>query len=803
MRRVLFALLMILAGARYAEAQGTIYNLSPPAPNAQLRVCPSPDNGYPCPVTAAIFSDVGLTQSIPQPVQLGPSGFATFYIASGTYVIQLSGPGYNSSNRQTVSIGGGGSGTGFPVTTPVTVGNGGSITTTGTGTITATSGGNAASTMAVVQALGTASGGTLVGAYLMLPTETPASLVDYSIGGVGAATGTVGTAPTIVSVTGGINCTGNGAVILPAALNSNGAKPALTMYVYASINTTAAASFSNSGGTVYGALIAGNGGGALSNNIDLLLSNQFNGIVNQAGGAQILLESNNSFGAGAMASSFNGTGSIAMSISGSGTALSVNGISVTDCALASGLCTIDIHSNQTTGAYQLCGTAAGSGLGSQSYLIGKEYVALFFSANLTAGQIKAVDSIIANYMTSRGVAPAYGVQPGDTTDNILLVGDSITGSNGVATPWSSFIFTASAPFTLGNITNNGMPALTANAIRQSLPMDTCVYVRPAAARSIVHLWAGTNDIAVSARTAAQTWADLAASAGLIKKLCPGNPRIVVATMLSRASNDTGKNALNALIRQNWRVAGFDGLNDIAADALLGADGASAGSGFQGDGIHPNQAAYANNVSMAAQREINSLVGNTDFSTGNTYAATTTAAIATTAGSEATNTVTITVASGAPPQGACVVIAGVTPAGYNSPTTTGQLPCWHVLTSNGTTSFTYFNPTSGLGAISVQGTVLTPQELDVDEYATLGGAAAAPSHVLQSCIGRTGQPIFRRVTNTNASPWVITPIISTETINGGATFTTPAAAATNNPIIRLEPILTSAPAAGCTWKADIQ
>src|SRR4029077_120025 len=224
---------------------------------------------------------------------------------------------------------------------------------------------------------------------------------------------------------------------------------------------------------------------------------------------------------------------------------------------------------------------------------------------------------------------------------------------------------------------------------------------------------------------------------------------------------------------------------------------------QGDGIHPNQSAYANNVSMAAQREINSLVGNTDFSTGNTYTTTTTAAIATTAVVEVTNTVTVTVGSGAPPQGACVVIAGVTPAGFNSPTTTGQLPCWHVLTSNGTTSFTYFNPTTALGTASVQGTVLTPQELDVDEYATLGGSPAAPGHVRQSCMGRTGQPIFRRVTNTNASPWVITPIVSTETINGGATFTTPAAAATNNPIIRLEPILTSATAAGCTWKADIQ
>jgi hypothetical protein len=128
LKRTLFVILMVLAFAGYAEAQGTIYNLSPPAPNAQLRVCPSPDNGYPCPVTAAIFSDVGLTQSIAQPVQLGPSGFATFYIASGTYVIQLSGPGYGAGNRQTVTIGGGGGG--FPVTSAAAVGTGGSISVT-------------------------------------------------------------------------------------------------------------------------------------------------------------------------------------------------------------------------------------------------------------------------------------------------------------------------------------------------------------------------------------------------------------------------------------------------------------------------------------------------------------------------------------------------------------------------------------------------------------------------------------------------------------------------------------------------
>ena len=107
MRKILPALFFLLAPS-YSAAQGVLYQLSPPAPNARVLVCPSPDNGYPCPVTANIFSDSGLTQAISQPVSLGSSGFFSFYISAGTYTIQLTGPGYNSSNRQVVSISGGG-----------------------------------------------------------------------------------------------------------------------------------------------------------------------------------------------------------------------------------------------------------------------------------------------------------------------------------------------------------------------------------------------------------------------------------------------------------------------------------------------------------------------------------------------------------------------------------------------------------------------------------------------------------------------------------------------------------------------
>jgi hypothetical protein len=116
MKKILLTLFLLLLGAGYAEAQGTLYQLSPAAPNAQVLVCPSPDNGYPCPAPAAIFSNAGLTTSVPQPVQLGSSGFFSFYIASGTYTIQLLGPGYNSGNRQVVTIGSSSGGGITPVT---------------------------------------------------------------------------------------------------------------------------------------------------------------------------------------------------------------------------------------------------------------------------------------------------------------------------------------------------------------------------------------------------------------------------------------------------------------------------------------------------------------------------------------------------------------------------------------------------------------------------------------------------------------------------------------------------------------
>ena len=118
--------------------------------------------------------------------------------------------------------------------------------------------------------------------------------------------------------------------------------------------------------------------------------------------------------------------------------------------------------------------------------------------------------------------------------------------------------------------------------------------------------------------------------------------------------------------------------------------------------------------------INGAYGNWSLSSANTYAA---AAVtqAITAASESTNTMTFTVAANAPPAGTCVFISGVTPAGYNTTTGAAGDACSFVLTSNGTTSFTVYNGTTGLGAGSVFGTVALSLQQNTDVYSVVSAA----------------------------------------------------------------------------------
>jgi hypothetical protein len=241
--------------------------------------------------------------------------------------------------------------------------------------------------------------------------------------------------------------------------------------------------------------------------------------------------------------------------------------------------------------------------------------------------------------------------------------------------------------------------------------------------------------------------------------------------------------------------------DMASDPNLGADGAYSSAYFQSDHIHPSSQAYYNDVAPIIQHAVNAYYGNNDWSSATTYTAGTTAAVTVSNATESGNTMTFTTATQAYTPGQCIQVTGVTPTGYNSTVANGAgMGCWFAISTT-TSSFTAYNAASGLGSLSVAGTAIAPQELDADVYAILGGSSSAQSHLLQTCIGRTGHTIYRMITDTNA--WTITPLNSGETIDGGATFTTPAASGTNHPVVALKSVLTSQAAGGCTWHASLQ
>lgn len=64
-----------------------------PLAGAAVRVCVMPASGQPCSPLALIYSDVALTQALPNPTTTDGLGNYNFYAAPGKYMIEISGPG--------------------------------------------------------------------------------------------------------------------------------------------------------------------------------------------------------------------------------------------------------------------------------------------------------------------------------------------------------------------------------------------------------------------------------------------------------------------------------------------------------------------------------------------------------------------------------------------------------------------------------------------------------------------------------------------------------------------------------------
>ena len=252
------------------------------------------------------------------------------------------------------------------------------------------------------------------------------------------------------------------------------------------------------------------------------------------------------------------------------------------------------------------------------------------------------------------------------------------------------------------------------------------------------------------------------------------------TMISRTVEDTYKNTLNTWIRANWREFA-DGLADLAADPVLGADGAYANSTyFLGDGIHVPWLSVINHEVPVIQHAVNRFHGVQSYSEATTYSSPAPAPTAVTAISS-TGSWFIVTSTLAPIIGQTVTLSGITPTGYNGncqvyATSSSSFNCWWLGTS--------------YGAGTAFGTASVPLQKDGDNFAILNFGAG--NFTLETCIGSTGQKIH--LWNQNASASTIVPFGS-EQINGSSTFTL-----NGNTTVDLESMLVSASAAGCSWKA---
>ena len=211
-----------------------------------------------------------------------------------------------------------------------------------------------------------------------------------------------------------------------------------------------------------------------------------------------------------------------------------------------------------------------------------QYVVVFPTAH-TVAQMQQETLYIKQRLATRPTMPHYPILSTVRTAMAIFPGDSLTAGYEGTSQWTAAL-TLSNSYTVVNWGIGGMLARDVCKMSDQRWVSSIV-----PGQSIVHLWAGTNDN-YGVIPPADAWASLVSC---VVKAHTYGARIVVATMLSRTNSsgayqayDTYKDNLNALIRANWRQAGFDGLNDLAEVAAIGADGANTTTAcFNADHIH--------------------------------------------------------------------------------------------------------------------------------------------------------------------------------------------------------------------------
>jgi hypothetical protein len=553
---------------------------------------------------------------------------------------------------------------------------------------------------------------------------------------------------------GGVSCTSASSqqVTVPTSITTS----AVSVEMYVSIQYT------NVGSVQQKALIINNGGGGTSNTSGLLVdtSNAFLGPVN-VGAPDIGAFKNGGFGE-VYYNAFNGTGLVTWVKGSSSDAVYLNGQQGIPFQ-NSGSLGVDTANN-----WQICGAAAGSGFASATYLTMTVYWVRFFSAALTPQQVTSDYVAMASIEAGNGFPVSVGAT--DQVNYDIDIGDSLTGGNGMT------------PFPTLEILNNSMSigvraesGQKASVLLANFPTLVPAFYRPSAQIALVNFWACTNDSGFE--TALQCVGNQRNFCALVHAL---GAKCSIMTMIARGSSAFAyATTANPATRQLGSNGYADLIIDVAADPNF-APGSGVGGCYQGDQIHYTTACSYNDVTPIVDAAKNSLFGNWSFGTAATYSSAGGAAIATTAGSESGNTMTFTSAGWTAATfvvGTRMVCAGITPAGYNG--------VWQIL-SNGGTTVTAYNGTTGLGAITVQGTCQGEQLQQADNFAILNFGAG--NFLLPSCLDWVGRNVT--LWNKNAASSTLT-VFNSETFTGSTTIA-------SNAIAILSSVLTSNTAGGCGW-----
>jgi lysophospholipase L1-like esterase len=247
---------------------------------------------------------------------------------------------------------------------------------------------------------------------------------------------------------------------------------------------------------------------------------------------------------------------------------------------------------QSSGHYYLgsSGVSAWAGSGFN----GTYYRFAAWPTGLNAQQIAAVSGSIREEIALRGV----DVTPRPvmlSSPQLLAAGTSLTIGAGL-TPsqaWPSNLTLTNQP--AYTVRNYGISGLTLLAISGNEANRFAPYCRTQAGPSIYILQAGDNDFATfGSATAQSVFASMAATTQIMKQ---AGCRVYLMTGFSKSGTDaagrtfdTDKDAYDAVILTNWKVAGADGVIDAGAIQPMGCDGCNTNATyFQPDNTHPTVA----------------------------------------------------------------------------------------------------------------------------------------------------------------------------------------------------------------------